>query len=283
MLAGLTDRSWLWLAAECYLAGLLLGTYALLRGNRQSGAWINAVIAAGYLCQVIGLYVRGRAVGGCPLGNSFEIFQFTAWSAITLYFFVGVTFRLSLLGYFTSSLAAVLTLVSLAIPAWDATRRAHIFGGNPWIELHAALALFSYGVFALLALTSGMFLLRNYSLKSKTPGGAFTFLPSLFDLDHIGVRLLVAGVTLMTASLAMGAVYWLRDTESVNLTKLLVTIAIWAAYTGALGLRLRGVLLSRRFSWVGVGLFAAALLSLWPVDASRHTPERPVPAQGLPR
>ena len=87
----------------------------------------------------------------------------------------------------------------------------------------------------------------------------------------------------MTASLAMGAVYWLRDTESVNLTKLLVTIAIWAAYTGALGLRLRGVLLSRRFSWVGVGLFAAALLSLWPVDASRHTPERPVPAQGLPR
>jgi ABC-type uncharacterized transport system permease subunit len=32
-------------------------------------------------------------------------------------------------------------------------RRTHIFGGNPWIELHAALAIFSYGVFGLLALT----------------------------------------------------------------------------------------------------------------------------------
>jgi ABC-type uncharacterized transport system permease subunit len=277
MFAGLTDRSWLWLAAECYLVGLLLGTYSLLRGHRQSGAWINAFIAAGYLFQVLGLYARGRAVGGCPLGNTFEILQFTAWSAITLYFFVGVTFRLSLLGFFTSSLAAALTLVSLAIPAWDATRREHIFGGNAWIELHAALALFSYGVFALLALTSAMFLLRHYSLKSKHPGGAFSFLPSIFDLDHISVRLLAAGLALMTASLAVGAVYWLRDTGSVNPTKLLFTIAIWAAYAVALGLRLRGVLLARRFGWAGVVLFAAALLSLWPVNESRHSPV-PVPA-----
>ena len=281
MFAGLTDRSWLWLAAECYAVGLLLGTWSLLRGNRQSGIWINLVIAVGYLFQVIGLWLRGRAVGGCPLGNTFEIFQFTAWSAITLYLIVGVTFRLSLLGYFTSCLAATLTLVSLAIPAWDATRREHIFGGNPWIELHAAIALFSYGVFALLALTSFMFLLRNYSLKQKHPGGGFTFLPSIMDLDHMSLRLLVIGVTLLTASLAVGAAYWLRDLQSVNPTKLLLTIAVWLAYGIALGLRLRGVLIARRFAWTGVILFGVALLSLWPVDASRHA--LPPPARVVPR
>ena len=64
-------------------------------------------------------------------------------------------------------MAAALTLVSLSFPAWDATRRAHVFGGNPWIELHAAIALFSYGVFGLVALTSVMYLLRNFSLKKK--------------------------------------------------------------------------------------------------------------------
>jgi len=190
---------------------------------------------------------------------------------------VGVTFRLSLLGYFTSCLAAALTLMSLAIPAWDATRRAHIFGGNTWIELHAALALFSYGVFALLALTSVMYLLRNYSLKTKNLGGGFSFLPSILDLDHISVRLLKTGVVLMTASLAVGAVYWLRDLSSVNLAKLLITVAVWVGYAAALGLRLRGILLARRFAWAGVVLFAAALFSLWLVDASRHTPV-PVPA-----
>jgi ABC-type uncharacterized transport system permease subunit len=275
MLAGLTDRSWLWLAGECYLVGLLLGTWTLLRVNRQSNTVINTIITVGYFFQLIGLMLRGRAVAGCPLGNTFEFFQFTAWSAISLYLVVGVTFRLSLLGYFTSCLAAVLTLVSLSIPAWDATRRPHIFGGNPWIEFHAAIAIFSYGVFALVALTSIMYLLRNFSLKQKHLRGFFAFLPSILDLDHMSLRLLVVGVTLLTISLAVGSVYWLRDLHTVNLTKLLLTVAVWLAYAVTLGLRLKGRLIAQRFAWTGVILFACALLSLWPVDASRHAPPSP--------
>jgi HemX protein len=276
MFAHFTDRSWLWMAAGFYLAGFVLGTFSLLRGGRPSTAVNYAAIVAGYLLQLLGLFLRGRAVGGCPLGNTFEILQFTAWSATTLYLWVGVTFRSSLLGYFTACLAAALTLVSLAIPAWDATRRAGVFGGNPWIEFHAALALFSYGVFALLALTSLMFLLRNYSLKTKRLGGWFSFLPSILDLDHISVRLLGAGVGLLAASLAVGAVYWLRDTASVDAGKILITVALWAAYAAVFTLRLRGRLLAQRFAWAGVGLFAVALLSLGPVDASRH-PAPPSP------
>jgi HemX protein len=93
MFAHFTDRSWMWLAAGFYLAGFALGTLSLLRGGRPSGAVNCAAIVAGYLLQNLGLYLRGRAVGGCPLGNNFEIYQFTAWSAITLYLGVGVTFR----------------------------------------------------------------------------------------------------------------------------------------------------------------------------------------------
>lgn len=264
------DRTWLWIAAGFYFASFLLGTISLLRGGRPSSAVNYTAIVAGYLLQMFGLYLRGRAVGGCPLGNTFEIYQFTAWSAITLYLCIGVTFRSSLLGYFTACFAAVLTLASLAIPSWDPALRTHIFGGNPWIELHAALAVFSYGVFGLLALTSLMFLLRNYSLKSKQLGGWFSFLPSILDLDHISVRLLAAGVTLLGASLAVGSVYWLRDTATVNVSKLVLTGAVWLAYAIGLGLRLRGVLLARRFAWTCLWLFAAALISIRSVDASRH-------------
>lgn len=270
MLAELSDRAWLWAAAGFYAAGFVLGTIALLRHGRPSGIAIYALIAVGYVLQLVGLGIRGRAVGGCPLGNQFEIYQFVAWSAITLYLVVGVTFRNSLLGYFTSCLAAILTLVSLAIPAWDATQRTHIFGTNPWIELHAALAVFSYGVFGLLALTSIMFLLRNHSLKSKHLGGWFSFLPSILDLDHIGVRLLAAGVAILAASLAVGSVYWVRDVSSVNVAKLVITASIWVAYTLALVLRLNGRLLAKRFAWSCLALFPAALLSLGPVDKSRH-------------
>ena len=270
MLTLLTDRQWLWIAAGFYLAGFVLGTLSLLRERRHPRAVMYAVVAAGYVVQTFGLWLRGRAAHGCPLGNTFEIFQFTAWSATTLFLVVGATFRLSLLGYFTSTLMSVLTLVSLAIPSWDATRRANVFGGNPWIELHAALALFGYGVFALLALTSLMYLLRNYSLKHKRLSGWFSFLPSILDLDHISLRLLTTGVVLLTASLGLGSVWWLRDPGHVH--EIVVTILVWLAYVLALGLRLRGALIAQRFAWVCAGLFAAALISLAPVDQSRQAP-----------
>ena len=278
MFAGLTDRTWIWLAAGCYVAAFLLGTIALWRASRQTTARINFAIALGYAFQVIGLYVRGRADGGCPLGNTFEIFQFTAWSATTLYFLVGVTFRSSLLGYFSSCLAAVLTTTSLAIPAWDATRRTKIFGGNPWIELHASLAVLSYGVFGLLALTALLLLLRHRSLKSKNLGGWFSFLPPILDLDHISVRLLTTGVAVLTASLLGGAAYWIRDTSTVNGLKLSLTLLVWAAYALALGLRLKGRLLATRFAWTCVVLFGAALISLAAVDSSRHPGAVPPPS-----
>jgi HemX protein len=264
------DRTWLWAAAGLYLFGFLLGTVSLLRGGRPAGTATYVLMAIGYVLQFIGLGIRGKAIGGSPLTNIFEIFQFTAWSAITLYLVVGVRFRNSLLGYFTACLTAALTVVSLAIPEWDATHRSHVFGNNPWIELHATLALFSYGVFALLSLTSIMFLLRNYSLKSKRIGGWFSFLPSILDLDHISVRLLVAGVVILTASVGIIATYYLRDPSTADVMKIIVTVAVWLAYAGALFLRLRGRLLANRFAWTCVVFFCAALLSLYFVDRSRH-------------
>lgn len=269
MFETIADRNWLWAAAGFYLVGFLMGTGSILRGGRPSGAVNTVLILIGYALQLVGLGLRGKAVQGCPLGNTFEIFQFTAWSAITLYFMIGVTFRSSLLGYFTSCLAAVLTLVSLVSPGWDA-RRTHIFGGNSFIELHAAVAVFSYGVFALLALTSLMFLLRHFSLKSKQLGGLFSFLPSIIDLDHIGVRLLIAGVSLLGVSLAMGLFFWARGLAPVDAGKFIAPIIVWLAYGAALGLRLRGLLLSKRFAWTCLVLFPVALLSLGFVDASRH-------------
>lgn len=276
MTVPLTDRMWLWLAATLYLAGFLQGSVAVFRHGRPAGGATYLLLLLGYLAQLAGLTLRGRAVGGCPLGNTFELFQFTAWSAMTLYLVVGATFRLSLLGYFTACLSAAVTLVSLLIPGWDIGQRTRIFGHNPWIELHAALAVFSYGVFALLALTSVMFLLRNFSLKSKRLGGWFSFLPAIRDLDHLGVRLLVAGTAILGFALAVGAAHWVRDTSAVNPAKIAATAAVGAAAATVLVLRLRGTLLATRFAWASLALFLGALLSLLAVTgATGRTTSRP--------
>jgi HemX protein len=65
--------------------------------------------------------------GGCPLGNTFEIVQFVAWSAMLLYFFVGTAFRVSLLGLFTAGYAATLALCLAAHPAMGPGARPEAF------------------------------------------------------------------------------------------------------------------------------------------------------------
>ena len=267
-----TDRALLWLGALFYLAGFLTGLLALLRKSNSSGprTVLNSLLVAGWVLQMAGLYVRGLATGGCPLGNIFEAVQFVAWSAMVLYFFVGTTFRVSLLGLFTAGYAALLALISLLIPAWDAVHGEKIFGSNPWIELHAALAVFSYGVFGLLALTSVMLLLQNWSLKHKRLSGLFWFLPSVVQLDQINLRMLILGVLLLSISLGLGAVWWVQDTASVNAPKLYVTVGVWVVYLAVLTMRWRARLVSVRFAWVCLVMFFLALLSLGPVNSSRH-------------
>jgi ABC-type uncharacterized transport system permease subunit len=266
------DRALLWLGALLYLAGFVSGCISLARRQQSAGPrlTLNLLLAAGLVFQVFGLYLRGAAVGGCPLGNKFEIVQFVSWSAMVLYFVVGPAFRVSLLGLFTAGYAGCLAFLSLMIPAWDSTRGVRIFGNNPWIELHAALAVFSYGVFGLLSLTSIMHLLQNWSLKHKRLDGLFWFLPSIVQLDQINFRLLLAGVGLLTFSLGVGACWWLRDLASVDGPKLAMTLGLWLAYLVTLVLRMRRRLVSVRFAWVCVALFLVALLSLGPVNDSRH-------------
>lgn len=268
----LTDRALLWLGALLYLGGFALGCAGLVR-RQPPGAGrrslLLGVLAAGLLAQTAGLYVRGMAVGGCPLGNKFEIVQFVAWSAMVLYFVVGPAFRVSLLGLFAAGYGALLAFVSLLIPQWDEVRARNIFGQNAWIELHAALAVFSYGVFGLLALTSIMYLVQTWSLKHKRQSNLAWLLPSVVQLEQINLRLLLAGVAILAFSLGVGAAWWVRDTAMVNLPKLLVTVSVGAAYLAVLGLRLAGRLHSVRLAWTCVVLFLAALVSLGPVSANR--------------
>jgi ABC-type uncharacterized transport system permease subunit len=269
----LTDRAILWLSAALYVAGFIAGLVALAlrRDTAASRTTLNALLAGGLFFQICGLYLRGLSVGGCPLGNKFELVQFVVWSAMVLYFVVGTAFRVSLLGLFTAGYAACLAVMSLLIETWDTGARSRIFGDNPWIELHAALAVFSYGVFGLLALTSLMHLLQNWSLKHKRLDGLFWFLPSVVQLDQINFRLLATGVGLLSISLAVGANWWMRDTASADRLKIAVTVGVWLAYSGALLLRSFGRLVSARLAWACVALFAAALLSLGPVNQSRPT------------
>lgn len=274
----MTDRTALALGASIYGTTFVLGLITLLLRRPYSRTAMFALLTVGFLMQTLGLNLRGAEIRACPLGNTFEVAQFIAWSLVLLFFIIGPAFKLRLLGFFTAGLATVLAGGSFAVSGWDGPYPPGIFGGNPWIELHAALAIFSYGVFAILALVSAMFLIQRHGLKTKQFKGLYQYLPSVQQLDLVAKRLLITGVAVLSAALIFGAVFWINNHELVPVFKLTTTCIIWAGYLTVVVLRMRKRLVTRRHAIASILLFLMAMASLWPVQSARetgHTGTRP--------
>lgn len=266
----LTDRLAFATGAGIYGIAFLLGLVTLLLRRPYSRPIMFALLTGGFLVQTLGLNLRGAAIKACPLGNSFEIAQFISWSLVLIFFIIGPAFKLRLLGFFAAGLAALLAGGAMLLPHWDRPYPPGIFGGNPWIELHAALAIFSYGVFAILALVSAMFLIQQHGLKKKQFKGVYQYLPSIHQLDLMAKRLLVSGVLVLTAALLFGAVFWINNHDLVPVFKLTATTLIWLGYLIVVVLRMQKKLVTRRHAIATILLFLLAMASLWPVQSGRE-------------
>lgn len=265
----LTDRSVFAIAAAMYGAGFFYGCRILRTDRPYSRTVMFSLLLGGFLMQTLGLNLRGTAVRACPLGNPFEIAQFLGWSLILLFLIIGPAFRLRFLGFFTAGLSTLLTAGAFLVPAWDYVYVSKTTGENAWIELHAALALFSYGIFGLLSLVSIMFLIQEQGLKKKQFKQIYQFLPSVQQLDLMAKRLLIGGLLLLSASLIFGAVFWVKDFERVPVFKLTATCLVWLGYLTIFTLRIRKKLINRRHAIASIGLFIFAMASLWPIQSLR--------------
>ena len=266
----MTDRTAFAIGAVIYGAAFLFGLLMIRLRKSYSRAAMFALLTGGFLLQTLGMNLRGAEIKACPLGNTFEIAQFIAWSLVLLFFIIGPVFKLRLLGFFTAGLAALLSGGSSLVPAWDSPYPPGIFGSNHWIELHAALATFSYGVFAILALVSAMFLIQQHGLKTKQFSGVYQYLPSVQQLDIMAKRLLLTGLIVLTAALAFGAVFWIENPELVPIFKLGTTCLIWLGYGIVVVLRVQKKLVTRHHAIASITLFLLAIASLWPVQSARE-------------
>ncbi len=269
-----TARSSTSAGALIYLGAFLFGMIVLLRQKSYSQSVMFTLLLSGFIFQTLGLNLRGIQVKGCPLGNLFEISQFISWSLVLLYFIVGTAFRLRLLGLFTAGLASCISITSLLISAWDKPYPTETTA-NPWIELHASLAIFSYAIFAIVALVSLMFLIQQHGLKKKQFKGLYQYLPSVQILDLVAKRLLIAGVIVLSAALFFGVVFWISYPERVPLVKLIPTVLLWIGYVSVMILRIRKQLVTRRHAIASIALFIFAIVSLWPVQSARNKDVEP--------
>ncbi|MCC5833240.1 MAG: cytochrome c biogenesis protein CcsA [Opitutales bacterium] len=262
------DRLWISISIVWYLGGVGLALIALLRRQPPPHSIIFGLLLVGFLAQSTGLYLRGMEVQSCPIGNPFEVLQFISWSVMLLFFLTGPMFRLSLFGAASANLAVCISLISLLFPQWDEGRRGY-FGSNPWIETHAAIALFSYGVFGLLAAISVLYLLQNHGLRTKRFSSFLKFFPSLFATETVLHRLILIAFLTYSSAVLIGGYYYVNNPDAIQFGKLSFTIILWTGYFLLWFLNQASKLYAHRLAWTCIALFLFALLTLWPVEVNR--------------
>lgn len=265
------------LATTIYVLVFTWTVRRLLKGQAPNSQWNFILLLTGCTAQSSALWLRGLQIGGCPISNTFEVLQFISWSTVLLYLLTGPAFRMSLFGTASAALATILSFAAFLLPAWD-SGGSPVFHEpvNPWVEGHAAMALFSYGVFGLLSVASILFLLQHFSLKAKHYPNVFRLLPPILEMETVIFRLLLSSWIIYSLAIAIGAVYWLGNLSEISLFKAVVTIALWLGYTCALILRISGFLTGVRLSWAALVLFLTALFALWPVESSARSSEAAV-------
>ncbi len=280
-------RDLLWLATACYGASFILGmvkTRHRFPNVLQESPFL--LILAGFFLQTRALYFRGLEIHGCPLGNGLERTQFILWSLILAFLLLRLIWRLNLLGTFCAGVSLLLGSLSLGLkkwdfPYWQADGYTRLFK-DPWIELHASIAIFSYGLFCLLAVVSMMYLSQRQTLLSRRPGFLGPYLPPIQELDAAAMRLLAVGVSFLTLSMVVGIMHWTRHPEFVSHIKLTVTTALWIGYLLLFVMRISNRLYGARFAKWTIALFAVALLSLSLVSSkTKIQAYKPLPSSPL--
>jgi len=252
------ERWFLIASTICFLVGFAYAMFALGARLAHPSRGNLVVMLLGFACQTGFLHLRGQSVGRCPVTNLFEVLIFLSWAIVMLYFFIGGTYRLSLLGIFTAPMVFLLQLGALLLP--DANR-APVYkkSAGMWPELHAAVSLVAYGAFAMACVAGVMYLVQERLLKKHRMNSFFQNLPPIADLAVAMQRVMAAGVILLGFGLLAG---FAAGNYQQHLTVISWAIGVWLTYTGVLVARWTHRFSARRIAWMSVVAFTVALTTL---------------------
>ena len=253
------DKLLLALSTLCFLGGFVYAVAALRSGRPRHTTRLNvAFMAAGFVFQCLALQQLGKLHGRCPVTNGAEILVFLCWSVVLLYFVVGRTFRLSLLGMFTEPLVLFFQSIALVILWTHPPEPKPLENVDAWRELHISVALLSFGSFALAGIAGVMYLVQDRQLKRHQLGPLFYNLPPIRYLGSAIVRLGGIGLGLLTVGI-VSAFLMQKRPDALHLS---MAFAVWLGYAGLLGWHFSGAATPKRLAFAAIIVFALPLAQL---------------------
>src|SRR5688572_18761228 len=199
------------------------------------------------------MVLRGFSLARCPVNNLFEAMMFVMWTIVAGYLVLGLFRKLRFLGAFAAPVLLGMGVFAL-MPSLDSVETR----ASGLASLHAAMILLAYGAFGVGSVAAVMYLTLERDLKVRKTRAILSVLPPIQRLELVATGLLIAGLLLLTAGLAM-APFLMRERFGVFFQadpKLIWSAIVWAAYAALLGMRWWFSQGGRKFAWGAVGSFS---------------------------
>jgi cytochrome c-type biogenesis protein CcsB len=223
--------------------------------------WSYRILLAGFIFQTLFLLFRFYTLGTAPVISLKSALSFFSWCIIGVYLLFQLRFGLMVLGSFAAPLAAVLMIISTAMPGMEVTVKPML--KSIWLSVHVVTIFLGDGIFAIAFLAAIMYLIQERQIKKKTRGTFYSRLPSLETLDSINHYSLIYGFPFLTFGMISGAIYaqsvlgsyWQWDPKEVW------SLITWVFYAVLLHERLTVGWRGRRAAWMSIICFCILLFT----------------------
>ena len=252
-----------------YLIALVLYTAAAVGyirafNQKTSQPHMRRMVSAGYavLFQLLGLVTYTMYLQQAPFLGMFQGFTFASFVLAFLFLLISRNVDNDVaVGVVVFPLVCIFSLIGIFTPL--AKVSDPLLAPSAWFILHASIALFSYGAFAIAFATSVLYLQLHSEIKSKQLGTFFARLPSLGELDHLTYLAVSIGFVALTVAIATGMAWTqIRLGKLLQLdTKEIFTFVNWVIFALYLHSRLYRGWRGRRAAWMAIAGFLIVLFN----------------------
>jgi len=267
------------LATAFYFVGLIAGN-DFIEKTGSALTWAALVMGlTGLMVRWYESYLIDPEFGHIPVSNLYEVFILFCVMTGLMYLYYEQRFKSRGLGGF------VLLVISAAVAFllwYSFDRGAHEIQPlvpalkSYWMKIHVPANFVGYGAFAIAAMASVAYLLKDYAQRRHPDGLMNKRLPSLEMIDDITYKAIALGFAFFTIATILGAMwaaeawggYWSWDPKETW------ALIVWLNYAAWLHLRFakgwRGVhmawwaivgLFITLFAFLGVNMFLSGLHS----------------------
>lgn len=256
----LTDM--LYVALGAYALGTLAALLSLFTPARRLQYGGLILMTAGFVAHTIWIGTICARTGHPPITNLPEAVSFVAWTVFVVELVLWLRYRVYAAAFFVYPLVLILLTISAVvgekIAALDPQLRSNVFTAHLLLSTVGVAGLMIGVAFGLLAF------IQDRSLKAKTRGRMWEWIPSLTVCKNVSYRALAIGFSIYTVGLLAGVVWSYRTTAGLMdlRVKQIGAVVAWVLFAVLLQQYMAGAYRSRRTVLLSASAFVAVVVAM---------------------